>query len=671
MLYISEKNNIVIDVTKPPYNADNTGRHDCTQALRRAMDDVLIRELEGVRKIRQKLLDDPRENCFIGFENRKMKGVPTVIFPEDVAPARIIYFPEGTYLISDTITYSIVELCNLIGDKPASDINRFIHFKGAGMDKVTIKLADHCYPFRYGEIRPMISFCRNNNSNINWMNTFEDITIDAGVGNPGAVGLRFHSANTGKIHNVTIRSSDPDHVGYAAIMMDLCQENYHENIHIDGFKYGIYSTGAGHSRAFENVYMDHILTCGVHSENGIVGLHHATIRTYGAAANANWHTALSLVDVKMVKLGERGGNAVTTRVSCTYMRHFSATGFDTVITSGFEPVLAGDGEWEEYNSEDREFRLFPTDRHYIELEVLPQPRYEWNGDRSIVAEVDDYGAVGDGVTDSTAAIQAAMNSGKEYIVFGEGRYFCSAEIKIPKTVKAINFMYCDFAVERDFGDTKETGLFVIEEESDDILYMDDCFAFEKFYGYIRFVRHSARRDLAISDMQIQTAALYFNTVPGSRVWLENVASTMGSLGGNGYGVLPNFHFRGQTVWARNYNPERSKHNSLCEEGTKIWIFGFKTEGPAGRGFTFRSGSIGEAICGDATIALDDGTPCVEIEEASAFIFLRTQGCGPHHQFAVAVREVQNGCERSLLPEKMPAYHVEYYFIPGFIAIHKD
>ena len=38
----------VIDVTKPPYCADNTGRVDCTEALHRAFDDILSREVEGI-----------------------------------------------------------------------------------------------------------------------------------------------------------------------------------------------------------------------------------------------------------------------------------------------------------------------------------------------------------------------------------------------------------------------------------------------------------------------------------------------------------------------------------------------------------------------------------------------------------------------------------------------
>jgi len=59
---------------------------------------------------------------------------------------------------------------------------------------------------------------------------------------------------------------------------------------------------------------------------------------------------------------------------------------------------------------------------------------------------------------------------------------------------------------------------------------------------------------------------------------------------------------------------------------------------------------------------------VECIDSSVFAWFRTRGGGPHHQFAVAVREVQNGCERKLLPHQLPPYGVEYYYIPGFVAI---
>ena len=44
------KTDTIIDVTKPPYCADNTGKKDCTEILRRVLDDILIREVEELQK---------------------------------------------------------------------------------------------------------------------------------------------------------------------------------------------------------------------------------------------------------------------------------------------------------------------------------------------------------------------------------------------------------------------------------------------------------------------------------------------------------------------------------------------------------------------------------------------------------------------------------------------
>ena len=668
MLYISEKNKIVVDVTKPPYSADPTGQQDCTEALCRALDDILAREIEGVAAMRRRLLEDPRDNFRIGFENRKMNGVPTVIFPEDPPPARILYFPAGTYLISDTITYSFENLVNLIDDKPSSDLNRFIRFKGAGMDKTVIRLRDHCRAFRYGEKRPMIAFARTRSSNVNMMNSIEDMTLDCGVGNTGAVGLRFSSSNTGKIRNLTIRTSDPDRRGYAGMLMDAGHQCYAKNLHIEGFEYGM--LGGMGCVAFEHVTVRESRRCAVSISGGTIGFRDLLVESVSPALSVSGVGMVDLHDSTLRHSGNRGGVGVGNRGGLVYLRNVTFDNYQVAVSEGYENVYMGDLTVRDYSSCSRFWQLFPQKDTLVGLPVEESSEYEWNGDRSIVAEVDDFGAVGDGKTDSTAAIAAAMNSGKEYIVFGEGRYLCSDEIRIPKTVKAINFMYCDFAVTPAFAEEKEKGLFAIEEDSPDMLYIEDGFVFEKFYGYVRFIRHSAKRDLTVSDLHVQTGAVYFNTVPGSRVFMDNVASTMGVFGGVGYGTVPCFLFSGQKVWSRQLNPERSTDNVIAENGCDFWLLGFKTEGPSGKAFHIRNHSRAEIFCGNAIIATDDGTPCIENNESSVFAWCRTGGCGPHHRFEVVVKETQNGCERKLLPEKMPPYGVEYYNIPGYIGLNE-
>lgn len=77
-------------MTKPPYNADNTGRTDCTNALNRAYDDVLRPVLAGQFDTEWVLAAHP--DTLIGQESGAARGV---LFPAKTPPSHILYFPNG------------------------------------------------------------------------------------------------------------------------------------------------------------------------------------------------------------------------------------------------------------------------------------------------------------------------------------------------------------------------------------------------------------------------------------------------------------------------------------------------------------------------------------------------------------------------------------------------
>lgn len=108
MIYPAECSNI-IDVTKPPYCADNSGITDCTQILRKVFDDVLIRyinETEAFAKELYALSNNATEDICVGFEcGRVTDGIISITAPFNEPFTQIIYFPEGTYLVSDNNIY--------------------------------------------------------------------------------------------------------------------------------------------------------------------------------------------------------------------------------------------------------------------------------------------------------------------------------------------------------------------------------------------------------------------------------------------------------------------------------------------------------------------------------------------------------------------------------------
>lgn len=138
-----ERCTAVIDVTKPPYHIDNTGTEDCTAKLIKILDDILRPNVEKLEQAKQKLLDMEDPNGRISFEIRKENGILYAIFPEELEPTKILYFPNGTYLLNNTVSYSIENLCNIYEGLYKHEMNRQIHFLGESEHGVIFKLQDY------------------------------------------------------------------------------------------------------------------------------------------------------------------------------------------------------------------------------------------------------------------------------------------------------------------------------------------------------------------------------------------------------------------------------------------------------------------------------------------------------------------------------------------------
>ena len=59
----AEKCGGIIDVTKPPYNLDNTGKEDCTKVLCQILDDILRPNLTGIEESWDMLKAIPEKNA--------------------------------------------------------------------------------------------------------------------------------------------------------------------------------------------------------------------------------------------------------------------------------------------------------------------------------------------------------------------------------------------------------------------------------------------------------------------------------------------------------------------------------------------------------------------------------------------------------------------------------
>ena len=547
-----EKLKNIIDVTKAPYYADNTGKTDCTAILRQILDDLLNREIEGVLKTEKKLHSLGENDVYIGFESRIEKNLVRVIFPEFVPDARIIYFPKGIYLVSDTVTYTHKNLKNIFDSKPGFELSRGIHILGESNSETVIKLKDNSVGFDVGANKPVISLINcdgcleKETSNVSQLNTVADLTIDCGIGNPGAVGLRFIANNSGSISNVSVIGNNSD----TGIQLAVGSEGVFKNISVSGFHTGVFANKTSVC-VLKNFVFDDISD--------------ATVLTGRASLTV---CGFEEKDIKKIKfIGENGNYAII--------------GGDSTLDSVENTVYVA----------DKAGGIYENGRHIGYLNVS-ENKVALESESADIAEnyavVEDYGAVGDGSVDSTAAIQKAFDSGKETILFSGGHYLVSGGINVPATVKRIDFMFCDFFAGENLIGGKANALFIINESNKKPLIVEHLYTFEQFYGHFRLICHAAKRDLVLRDLHTQTAAMYYNTVAGSNVVIDNCACTVGTYSNDCIisrkGFKPEFcemipyEFHGQTVTAFNLNPERADEEVL-NDNSKLTVYGFKVEGP--------------------------------------------------------------------------------------------
>ena len=221
----------LVDVTKPPFNAKGDGKTDDTGAL------IAARE----------------------FVMRSHE--PAYCFRNLLKGSYILYLPNGTYLVSDSVNHNLpVQVGDSVWDNyqrywlmtdaetqtkelfPARWVNEHndsIILLGQSREKTILRLKDNSPGFGAGAAKPVLGFFRLNcGSNVNQNNVVENLTVDTGSGNPGAIGIRWNSANTGAIRNVAVRSGDG--TGVAGLMCDVfATEGLLEDVSIRGFDEGL------------------------------------------------------------------------------------------------------------------------------------------------------------------------------------------------------------------------------------------------------------------------------------------------------------------------------------------------------------------------------------------------------------------------------------------------
>ena len=467
---------------------------------------------------------------------------------ENTRDFRTVYFPQGVYLVSNTI-----------------QLGRTKTIQGEDRQQTIIRLQDDNSEYAQIPKAVLRSFFNNNQT---FGIYIKDLTVNVGKGNPQAIGIQYNTHNSGAIENVTITSED----FAGAIGLDLSETEFGpgmiKNLTVEGFDTGIKTPHAPSNAVFSQIKLKRqnvvgwennmpISVEGLKSENSVPAIY-----------NSSHPLAhLVLIDAELIGLPSESSSklAAIKNEGAYYLRQIRAKGsyISALDDRGSTSSKKIDEQWSNLSS-----NIKPSQKGHLKLpiEEPPQPYLE---------SIENWTIPDGSQDDDTQAIQTAMDSGAKTIFFpGNITYNVSQTIRVPSTVRHIIGQQKPIVGTQVFTNRPMFDLVGKTTESVTIenlhisAWPNSIVGFEIDSNRPVYIKYSG--DTAIKS----TIATTENW--SGKVYIDEWG---GNLRINGTG----------SVWIRQWNPENNpfrlgesdpKVTYGINNGAKLWVLGTKTEAPA-------------------------------------------------------------------------------------------
>jgi polygalacturonase len=553
---------------------------------------------------------------------------------------RIIYLPNGTYRVSRTLTWPA-------GIRGMSDYKRTT-LQGQSEGGVIIKLKDRAAGFTNVTTPKAVIFTGPAPAQ-RFGNSIRNLTVDTGNTNPGAIGIQFNASNQGSIRHVTIQSGDGQ--GINGLDMNFADEIgplLVKNLTVKGFQYGIRTGFQINSQTFENITLQNQSKYGFYNTGQTVNIRGLkSVNAVTAIYNAGGR--MTLLDSSLTGNGEAS--------------HQSAIRYDyspdllvrNLQTSGYQVAIQSNNNHQtgskiaEFVSVGKVINQFPNPAKTLNLPIKETPDVPWdNPANNAWANVVSYGAIPNDGKDDTAAIQAAIDSGKTTVYLPVGYYHLNKTILIRNNARRI--VGTEALVE--VPNSVNPGFKVIGGSSPIVV-------FERIgsgFNPSRTIENASSRTLVIRD----AANVSGNMTGSGDVFIENVVSSPGQP----------WIFNKQNVWARQFDVE-IPGTHITNNGGRLWVLGLKTEG-GGTLIDTKSGGKTEVLGGLAytTTPAPDKTqnyPMFINNGGSISITLGEVNHGGGPNYKTYVSETRGGITRNLGGSSLPNYVGSGKQIPLYVG----
>ncbi len=568
----------VVDVTKPPYSAAGDGKTDVTEALQRALN-------------------------------------------ENVGLHRVLYFPKGTYFVSATLTWP--------KEFAGHDNWGKTMLRGADRDTTVLRLKDAT--FTDAKKPAAIMWCGGFGSADWFHNHIENLTFDVGAGNPGAVGLQFYSNNTGAVRDCRFVAAE----GSGALGLDLAHRDMNgpllvKNCEVTGFARGIATARSVNSQTFENITLRGQTKLGFVNEGQSISIR--GLVSDNAVPALGTYGKLLLLDATLT--GRAGTSKHPAIVNYNggrvLLRDVKTTSYARALADMQTPDfaaayrIAGDDKPGSLGPDIAEYSshapttAFPSPAASLRLPVKETPQSAWD-DPAKWAVVDAFGADPTAKTDSTDAIQRALDSGATTVFF-PGSYKVNRLIIIRGKVQRMLGISGFF----NYGGDGRMD-FRIADGDAPVVFI------ENFAGFGGGLEIDTRRTVVLRSIGTETLKCTPRS-EGSEIFFEDV------VGGD-------LRFRKQRVWARQLNIE-NEGTHLTNDGGDVWVLGYKTE---------RGGTLAHTLGGGRTEILGGFSytttagklaPMFVNDDSSVWTFFG-ETCYNDDPFTAIIRETRGGQTKTL------------------------
>lgn len=464
---------------------------------------------------------------------------------------RIVYLPDGTYRVSGT-------LLKRYGN------GRFgsgLILMGQSEAATVIRLADRAPGFGDSAQPRAILFTSSKHldgtptsggkdyegkgeGNDAYMNAVEDLTIDTGQGNPGAIAIDYLANNIGAIRHVTLRAAP----GSGLIGLSMTRKwpgpALIRDLTVRGFGTGIAVAQTEYGLTFENIRLDGQTSVAIRNNDNSLSMHGVTISGRAPAiANIGPKGFVALAD------GHIGNAAAMPFKNAGMMVLRDVAVGDGRVMNG---ILAGP-RWTDKP---------PPAGMPPPLDTPPPPQVPVSRWISVA----QFGAVPDPAKDSTEGLRRAFASGAAVIYLPHGTYAISDSITVPATVRRILGMHSTLKIlaARQPGFSRTGGMLKVAAGGPSLSI--ERLAFDNTdMGQQLAIEVAGSRDVVIKDVVAAGVGLLDRKQTGGRVFMENVCCGRMQTAG----AAP--------VFARQFDTEGGG-TRITNLGSPLWLLGLKTEG---------------------------------------------------------------------------------------------